>query len=231
MTTTSTYEGVLPVAKPKGKTSFYLIKLMRKVSGIKKIGHTGTLDPFATGVMVLLLGRTYTKQCDALMANEKEYEATFRLGICTDTQDVDGTPTETSSKIPTLEEVNNAIAKFQGSFEQLPPMYSAKKIGGKRLYTLAREGITVERKKSLVTAYVTLISYTYPYLKVGVKCSKGTYIRTLGYDIGQILGCGAYTQDLARTKNGSFTLSDCFEFSEGLIERDSFLPFLLKTSP
>ena len=223
-------EGILPILKPKGKTSFFLIKVMRRISGVKKVGHTGTLDPFATGVMVLLIGKPYTRLSDKLMADEKEYEAVFHLGICTDSYDCDGNEISRSDKKPTLTEVKNVLKEFQGSFYQTPPMFSAKKVGGKKLYELARKGIEIERKPTLVTANIELISYNYPDLTVKITCSKGTYIRSLGVDIGEKLGCGAFTKSLARTRNGIFSLSDCFDFENQMVDNDSFLPFLRKSA-
>lgn len=226
MTETLCLEGILPILKPKGKSSFYLIKVIRKITGIKKVGHTGTLDPFATGVMVLLVGKPYTRQSDALMADEKEYEATFKLGVTTDSYDCDGQVTTTSDIEPTLKQVEEALTHFKGSFYQTPPMFSAKKVGGKKLYTLARKGVEIERQPVKVHADVLLISYNYPYLSVRITCSKGTYIRSIGHDVGQLLGCGAYTETLERTRNGTFRLSDCFDIESEMVDSSCLLPFL-----
>lgn len=226
MTQTLCLEGILPILKPKGKSSFYLIKVIRKLTGIKKVGHTGTLDPFATGVMVLLIGKPYTRQSDTLMANEKEYEATFKLGITTDSYDCDGQVVTTSDIEPTMEQVEEALTHFTGSFYQTPPMFSAKKVGGKKLYKLARKGLEIERQPVKVYADVELISYNYPYLSVRIICSKGTYIRSIGHDIGKLLGCGAYTETLERTRNGTFKLSDCFDIESEMIDSSCLLPFL-----
>jgi tRNA pseudouridine55 synthase len=222
----ATCEGILPIIKPEGKTSFYLVKVMRRVLGVKKVGHTGTLDPFASGVMVLVIGKKYTRQSDSLMADEKEYEATFHLGICTDTYDIEGKEISRSDKVPTLSEVKEALSKFQGSFEQIPPMFSAKKVGGKKLYEMARKGQVIERAASTVTAFVELISYDYPSLNVRIRCSKGTYIRTLGYDIGKCLGCGAFTKVLKRTRNGAFSIEDCYKLDMETVSYEQVLPFL-----
>lgn len=199
-------EGVLLVNKSRGKTSFSLVHILRKTTGVKKIGHAGTLDPFATGVMILLIGKNYTRQSDQFLHQEKEYFATLRLGIATDSFDCEGTPTAHSDKIPTLSEIENALAHFQGKVKQVPPMFSAKKIKGKKLYELARKGITIEREPVEVTLETKLIAYEYPILKLHIRCSKGTYIRSLGHDLGQILGSGAHLQELERIRSGPFTL-------------------------
>lgn len=204
-------EGLLLVDKPKGKTSFSLIGILRKTLGVKKIGHAGTLDPFATGVMILLIGRNYTRLSDQFLLKNKEYLAELYLGATTDTYDCEGTKLTESSIIPTLDAIESTLAKFQGDIEQIPPMFSAKKVQGKKLYELARKGQVIERKAVLVNVSIELISYEYPYLKIKVKCSKGTYIRSLAYDIGLKLGCGAYLTNLKRTKSGIHSLEECLD--------------------
>lgn len=204
-------EGILLINKPKGKTSFSLVSLLRKRLGVKKIGHAGTLDPFATGVMVMLIGRNYTKLSDQFLTNDKEYVTTLHLGITTDTFDTEGTVLEKSDLVPTLEQINHAIDSFQGEIEQIPPMFSAKKVNGKKLYELARKGIEIARKAVKVNVQIELLSYQYPYLQLKVACSKGTYIRSLGEDIGKQLGCGAHLCVLQRTRSGKFKLEDCVE--------------------
>ena len=205
------HEGILPINKPVGRTSFSLITQLRLLTQIKKVGHTGTLDPFASGVMILLLGAHYTKLSDQFLNRDKEYSATLCLGIQTDTYDIEGTITARSDHIPTLEEIESVLLNFQGTFEQIPPMFSAKKVKGKKLYELARKGVTFDRKSVCVTAYSTLLSYNYPYLVIHVRCSKGTYIRSIAHDMGLLLGCGAYLSILERSRNGDFTLNDCCE--------------------
>jgi tRNA pseudouridine55 synthase len=202
-------EGILPINKPTGPTSFSLIAQLRRLTKITKIGHTGTLDPFASGVMLLLLGREYTKQSDQFLNREKEYDGTLHLGLQTDTYDKEGTVTARSEYVPSLEEIQKILLNFQGTFAQIPPMFSAKKIGGKKLYELARKGIILERQSVQVTAVTTLISYAYPFLRIHVRCSKGTYIRSIANDMGLLLGCGAHLSALQRVKNSDFTLSDC----------------------
>lgn len=203
-------EGILIVDKPKGKTAFSLISRLRKHLKIQKIGHAGTLDPFATGVMVLLIGKKYTRMSDNFLNNNKEYLAEVKLGIETDSYDCDGEITFTSNYIPSLEEVEKAISSFQGTVEQIPPMFSAKKINGKKLYDLARQGKTVERMPVLVHLKTELISYSYPFIQLKVSCSKGTYIRSIASDLGKLLSCGAHLTNLRRTMSGSFHLNSSF---------------------
>lgn len=201
--------GILLVDKAAGSTSFHLVSLLRRITKIEKIGHAGTLDPFATGVMVLLIGKEYTRRSDEFMANEKEYRATIQLGTATDTYDLEGQITERSERVPTLQEVELALAAFQGEILQVPPMYSAKKVEGKKLYDLARKGITIERQAVKVQVKIELMGYNYPMLDIRVTCSKGTYIRSLAYDIGKFLGCCGHLFELARTRSGNFHLGQC----------------------
>ena len=210
-TATELKEGILLVDKPQGKTSFSLIRSLRRLTGIKKVGHAGTLDPFATGVMILLLGRDYTRLSDKLLLADKEYIATVHLGVTTDTYDCDGKITASSKKKPTQLQVEKIISQFQGEMDQTPPMYSAKKVKGKPLYKLAREGIEIERKPCKVHVSITILSYDYPDLKLSVSCSKGTYIRSLAHDIGEKLGSGAHLTQLQRTRSGSYTLAECID--------------------
>lgn len=223
--------GILLVNKPKGKTSFSLVAMLRRIYGVKKIGHAGTLDPFATGVMVLLVGKKYTRMSDQFLGQDKEYEAVIRLGIVTDSYDCDGETISTSDKVPSLDEISQVVAKFQGKIMQTPPMYSAKKVNGKKLYELARKGITIERESREVTVEMTVLSYEYPFLKVHVACSKGTYIRSLAFDIGNELGTGAHLSDLTRTRSGSFHLKDCLEGTllQNPPQEMNFTNFLLKS--
>ena len=205
----SSAAGILLVDKEVGSTSFRLVSILRKRTKIQKIGHCGTLDPFATGVMVMLVGRDYTRRSDEFLSSDKSYKATLQLGTTTDSFDLEGAITSQSDLIPTFEEVEKAIASFQGEISQVPPMYSAKKIGGKKLYDLARKGITVEREAVKVQLEVKLVQYNYPKLEIEVSCSKGTYIRSLAHDIGQLLKCGAHLIQLTRTRSGSFNLDQC----------------------
>lgn len=207
--TSEEVEGILLIDKAKGRTSFSLVGTLRKKLGVKKIGHAGTLDPFATGVMVMLIGRNYTRLSDQFLCNDKEYVAELFFGITTDTFDCEGAIIEQSTKVPTLEEVQEALKHFQGEIEQIPPMYSAKKIQGKKLYDLARKGIEVERQPVKITVQTHFIRYEYPVLELRIACSKGTYIRSIAYDLGKRLGCGAHLTNLKRTRSGLFTLDQC----------------------
>ena len=203
------HNGILLVDKAVGSTSFYLVELLRRRTSIEKIGHAGTLDPFATGVMVMLIGREYTKRSNEFLCADKEYKATVQLGMTTDTHDIEGQIISRSDQVPTVEEIELALHAFQGEIFQIPPMYSAKKVGGQKLCDLARKGIVIERAPVKVQVQVKCISYRYPLLEIEVACSKGTYIRSLAYDIGEVLGCGAHLFELARVRSGPFLLSQC----------------------
>jgi len=207
-------EGILLLDKPKGCTAFSLVALLRKHLGVKKIGHSGTLDPFATGVMVMLIGRNFTRLSDQFLTQSKEYWAEVHLGIATDTHDCDGTTTKQSERIPTLEEIHQALKQFDGEILQIPPMYSAKKQNGKKLYELARQGKTVERLPVKVEVSIKLESYQYPYLSLTVACSKGTYIRSIAHDLGEVLGVGAHLSQLRRTRSGDFPIQDCLDVNQ-----------------
>ncbi|CUI16978.1 tRNA pseudouridine synthase B [Candidatus Protochlamydia naegleriophila] len=204
-------QGILLINKPKGKTSFSLVRELRKLLNVKKIGHAGTLDPFATGVMVMLIGRDYTRLSDRFLLSDKEYVAQVHLGIVTDTYDCEGQILSRSEKVPSVEEIQQALTFFQGEIEQIPPMFSAKKKQGKKLYELARQGIEIEREPVKINVQTELLSFTYPYLELRIKCSKGTYIRSLAYDLGQKLGCGAHLSNLTRTRSGNFLLENCID--------------------
>ena len=205
-------EGILLVNKPKGKTSFSLVAALRKIFGVKKIGHAGTLDPLAQGVMVLLIGKKYTRMSDQFLCNHKEYIAQIILGASTETYDAEGPILSRSDKVCSLQEVQERIASaFQGEIEQVPPMFSAKKIKGKKLYELARKGIEVERQAAKIVVKTEILSYEYPHLVLKIACSKGTYIRSIAHDLGQLLGCGAYLNELQRTQSGHFNLRDCVD--------------------
>jgi tRNA pseudouridine55 synthase len=205
--------GILLLNKDRGRTSFSLVATLRKITGIKKIGHAGTLDPFATGVMVLLIGKEFTRLSSKFLEQDKEYLAKIQLGISTDSFDCDGKQTATSEKIPTREEVDEALKKFQGTISQLPPMFSAKKKNGKKLYELARAGKEVEREPVEVTLHTQLLHYEYPYLELRISCSKGTYIRSIANDLGNLLGSGGHLKELVRMRSGPFHLKDCIDQS------------------
>lgn len=215
--------GFLLINKPTGPTSHDIINKLRKITGIRKIGHAGTLDPFASGVLVLAIGRSATREISKYVKLDKEYEATLYLGAHTDTYDREGKieKMEVKSEKLKIQEIKDVLIKFTGKQKQVPPMFSAKKIGGKKLYELARQGIEIERQPVLISIYeLKLIDYAWPFLKIRVKCSSGTYIRSLAHDIGQTLGCGAYLQELKRTTVGKFTLSACARLDE--INKDNW---------
>lgn len=206
-------EGILLVDKPKGKTSFSLISALRKILNVQKIGHAGTLDPMATGVMVILIGKRFTTLSDQLLGRDKEYFAELTLGITTDTYDAEGQIVSESPIVPTLEAVQEALKAFQGKVEQTPPMFSAKKQNGKKLYELARQGQEVDRPKVTLEMVVDLIDYQYPKITLSVACSKGTYVRSIAHDLGQMLGSGAHLSGLIRSKSGSYTIGGCMQGS------------------
>ena len=164
-------EGVLLVDKPEGKTSFSLVTALRKLTRIETIGHAGTLDPFATGLMVMLIGKNFTRLSQTYLCQDKEYVCKLHLGITTDSYDCDGKTTATSPLIPTLADIEKALLSFQGEIQQTPPMFSAKKVDGKKLYELARKGITIERKAAAVKVTSEFLAYEYPYLIVRFKCT------------------------------------------------------------
>jgi tRNA pseudouridine55 synthase len=203
--------GILLIDKPVGKSSFSLVASLRRLLQVKTIGHAGTLDPLATGVMVLLVGREYTRLSNQLLSHDKAYHATIRLGIATDSYDAEGQVTQQSDLIPTLAAVESALKTFQGEIEQIPPMFSAKKQQGQKLYVLARQGLTVERPAVKVQLAIRLIRYDYPFLEITVDCSKGTYIRSLAHDLGHVLGCGAHLSGLQRTRSGPFSIGMCID--------------------
>lgn len=202
------YHGIIIVHKEKGFTSHDVVAKLRGICGQKKIGHTGTLDPEATGVLPVCLG-SGTKLCDMLTDKDKEYVAELRLGIETDTQDMTGKVLAEHAVEVSEEQVREAVLSFQGSYMQIPPMYSALKVNGKKLYELAREGKEVERQaREVQIEEIEILDMHLPTLQLRVVCSKGTYIRTLCADIGQKLGCGGAMESLVRTRVGEFSLKD-----------------------
>ena len=206
--------GIINVYKEKGFTSFDVVAKLRGILKTKKIGHTGTLDPDAEGVLPVCIGRA-TKVCDILTDKDKVYEAVMLLGVETDTQDTSG---EILKELPvTVSEecVKEATRSFVGDYAQVPPMYSALKVNGKKLYELAREGKTVERKARNVQIFsIEILEINLPRVRMSVHCSKGTYIRTLCHDIGAMLGCGGCMEKLLRTKVGVFELQDTLKLAE-----------------
>jgi len=200
-------DGLLMVDKPGGMTSHDVVDFVRKRFRLKKVGHCGTLDPMATGLLMLVLGKA-TKVQDLLMAEDKEYRGTLHLGVSTDSQDAEGQPIETKP-VPEFsrEALAAAFAKYQGDFYQTPPMVSALKKDGVPLYKLARQGKVVEREPRLVTVYRhTILEISLPRVEFEIRCSKGFYVRTYCHDIGIELGCGGHLAALCRTRSGNFLL-------------------------
>jgi tRNA pseudouridine55 synthase len=210
-------QGMLLIDKPAGWTSFDVVNYVRRivatVEGKKpksiKVGHTGTLDPFATGLLVLLIGKDYTKRAGEFSKLDKTYEVTMRLGQTSTTGDPEGEITPVSDTQPTETEIKTAIKKFIGTIDQTPPAYSAIKINGQRAYKLARAGkeVIIEPRQVTINR-LEMVNYDYPEVKLVADVSSGTYIRTLVEDLGQTLAAGAYTTALRRTKIGEFFLSD-----------------------
>ena len=200
--------GIINVRKEKGFTSFDVVAKLRGILGQKKIGHTGTLDPDATGVLPVCLGKA-TKVCELLTDKDKEYETVLLLGKKTDTLDVSGTVLEEKDVTVTEQEVRTVMQRFVGEIEQIPPMYSALKVDGKKLCDLARAGVTVERKPRKRMIYeITVKEIALPRVSFRVSCARGTYIRTLCEDIGEALGCGGCMEELLRSRVGRYSLSE-----------------------
>ncbi len=201
-------DGVLLIDKPQGKTSHDLVDFVRRKFNFKKVGHCGTLDPMATGLLILVLGKA-TKIQDLLMNEEKVYSGTMKLGQNTDSQDADGQITEEHPVPPlTQEGFVKIMQEFSGDFYQTPPMYSAVKIDGVPLYKLARAGKEIPREPRLVHIFHHKITqWNLPHISFEIVCSKGFYVRTYCYDIGQKIGCGAHLTQLARLKSGNFALN------------------------
>ena len=208
------FNGIVVINKEKGFTSHDAVNVVRKIFDMRKVGHTGTLDPEATGVLPICLGKA-TRVSDLIMVSDKEYIVGLKLGIKTDTQDIWGTVIEHSDKEVSEEELASAIKSFVGEYDQIPPMYSAIKIDGQKMYDLARQGIEVERKPRRITVYdIQLSDVGEGGFTMRVKCSKGTYIRTLCHDIGQYLGCGACMDTLRRTQSSVFSIRDAHTLAQ-----------------
>lgn len=225
--------GIIVINKPLGKTSHDMVYFVRRLTGIKKAGHTGTLDPSASGVLPVCIGNA-TKVCDLLTNADKVYRVSFVLGMTTDTLDADGEILTEQPVDLNESEIKDAVFSFLGDITQIPPMYSAVKVNGKKLYELAREGKTIERKERHVTIKkidildIDLENYI---VTMDVECSKGTYIRTLCEDIGLKLGVGAYVNTLERRKSGVFSIEESFKLEEllKLKEEGNLLEVLRKT--
>ena len=241
------FHGMMTIYKEAGYTSSDVVARLRGILHMKKIGHTGTLDPDAEGVLPVCLG-IGTKLCELIADRDKEYIAVMRLGVTTDTQDMSGEVQEQISDEEvrlrvTPQKVKETAAEFVGEISQVPPMYSAVKVDGKRLYEYARAGRTVERKARNITIYeLEITSVDLPLVTMRVRCSKGTYIRTLCADIGEKLGCGACVSSLVRTATGGFELKDSLtideiallhqegRLSERMVSIDSMFPEALRAS-
>lgn len=210
------FEGILLVNKPEGFTSFDVVAKLRGITKTKKIGHAGTLDPIATGVLPVFLGRA-AKAVDLLPNHDKTYEAVFKLGIETDTQDITGRIVAEKPHNITRDEVRAALETFAGEVSQLPPMYSAVKVNGRKLYDIARSGGEAERNPKIITVYIIDLidsDETAGTYKIRVECSRGTYIRTICHDLGQKLNCGAVMTQLVRTAACGYSLADCLTLNE-----------------
>lgn len=220
--------GILPIYKPAGITSHDVVNRIRRLYGTKRVGHAGTLDPMATGVLVVLVGRA-AKACEYISSDRKGYRAGMRLGITTDTEDTTGEILTKSENVPAFDEVAAACAELVGKIKQIPPMYSALKVNGQKLYDLARQGVTIEREAREIEVFSLECQPTESaadYI-LDVQCSGGTYIRTLCADIGARLGCGASMSALERTEACGISLSECHTLDEiegiGEDERDCLL--------
>lgn len=208
--------GVLAISKPAGMTSHDVVNKVRRLYGTKRVGHAGTLDPMATGVLVVLVGRA-AKACEYISSDRKSYRATLRLGLTTDTEDVTGEILSRCEQIPDAEQVKQISQAFIGKIKQIPPMYSALKVGGQKLYDLARQGVTVEREAREITVYSLdcepIADSKTDYI-LDVTCSGGTYIRTLCADIGKNLGCGGVMATLERTEACGISIDECHTLEE-----------------
>ena len=222
--------GALLIDKPAGPTSHDIVDVVRDLYRIKKVGHCGTLDPAATGLLVCLLGRA-TKLSQKLMADDKAYEGAVTFGATTDSYDADGRVTETKEVPPlTLENLNEAASHFTGDQMQQPPMVSAVKKDGVALYKLARKGREVEREPKLVHIFqYDFTKYKEPVARFRVRCTKGTYVRSLAHELGQKLGCGAHLKHLHRTQSGAFNVADAIRLEDLCHLPDEELPLRLMT--
>jgi len=205
-------DGFLIIDKSAGPTSHDIVNRVRKITGIRKVGHAGTLDPFAEGILIILIGKA-TKLQSKFMEMDKTYVGTLKLGEISDTYDSTGKIKKSQPKAdpPRAEKpkIQKTLKSFIGEIEQVPPIYSAIKIKGETAYKLARRGIKPKLKPRKIKIYsIKIMNYKWPHLKIEVKCSKGTYIRSLAYDIGKKLGCGAYLEKLVRTKVGRFSIEE-----------------------
>lgn len=224
---------ILNINKPPNITSHDVVYKVRKITGIKKIGHAGTLDPFATGVLLILIDQA-TKKQDKLMRQEKEYTGVIKLGECSDTLDKTGNIKKISDTKPSRQQIQKVLKKFIGEIDQIPPMYSAIKIKGQKLYNIARHANEQTKKdiesrlqpRKVLIKSIKLLRYTYPVLTIKITCGSGTYIRSLARDIGKELGTGGYLEELTRTKIGDFGIEDSIELDN--LNKDTWENFAIE---
>jgi tRNA pseudouridine55 synthase len=224
----SPFDGVLLIDKPPGMTSHDVVDRVRRHFGFKKVGHCGTLDPAATGLLILVLERA-TKLQDRLMSDDKAYEGTMILGVSTDSQDADGEIIAEKPVPPlTADDIEEVLAKFRGDIQQIPPMVSAVKHQGTPLYKLARKGKTVERAPRLIHIYdLRVLGLELPRITFRVACTKGTYVRTICSDVGDLLGCGAHLHELRRTRSGKFDVNEAHQLQMVLTQTREELKSLI----
>jgi tRNA pseudouridine55 synthase len=218
----NTMPNFLLIDKPSGITSHDVVDRLRRITGERRVGHAGTLDPFATGLLILGIGREATRELGGFLKSDKEYIATLHLGAVSDTYDRTGKIMEVRLPEvfpPPVADLQKILQKFTGEQEQIPPMFSAKKIHGKKMYELARRGIEVPRQPVKIKIYeLEILDYTYSSLKIRVRSSSGAYIRSLAHDIGTALGCGAYLEELRRTKIGRYDVKDAYQLEDIIAE-------------
>ncbi|MFA6422368.1 MAG: tRNA pseudouridine(55) synthase TruB [Candidatus Buchananbacteria bacterium] len=205
---------IIAVNKPKGPSSFKIVAKIRRLTGIKRVGHAGTLDPLASGVLVVAIGRKSTREIGELIVKDKEYIAKIKLGYLSSTDDGEGVKTKISGGKPTLTDIKKEIKRFIGKIDQVPPQFSAIKIGGKRAYKMARAGDVVYLKsRPVFIKDIKILNYKYPNLEISVECGSGVYIRSLARDIGNSLKVGGYMSGLIRTRVGQYAIGDCISLS------------------
>ena len=220
----STIEGILNIDKPAGLTSHDVVQKVRRIGDIRRVGHTGTLDPLATGLLIICVGRA-TRLAEYLVDQPKTYLATIRLGQATSTYDAEGPVLNETAVTVSEEEVANALNQFRGPISQVPPMFSAVKQNGQRLYKYARAGLELERPARQVTIYeLRLLLWEKPNLHVLLVCSAGTYVRSIAHDLGQVLGCGGHITALRRTAVGDFNVENAIPLAE--LSQDNWLDYL-----
>src|SRR3989338_3540834 len=207
---------IIAIHKPVGPSSNAILTRIKRITGIKKVGHAGTLDPLASGVLVVGIGRSATKLLWGSDLDEKEYVASIQFGVTSTTDDEEGEKTQiAAAKIPSPSDIKNVLKKFVGTIQQTPPIYSALKIAGKPAYKLARAGTPIAlASRSVIIDNIELLEYEWPVTKIRVRCHSGVYIRSLCRYVGELLGCGAYTADLMRTRVGKFSLDECLALEQ-----------------